>query len=349
MELGIFSFGELTPIGVPLSAHQRLANVIDAAVTADEAGLDVFGVGEHHRADFAVSATAVVLGAIAARTTRIRLTSAVTVLSAADPVRVFEDYATLDLLSGGRAEIIVGRSAFSEPFPMFGVPVEQIDERFAENLDLLLRLRIQERITWSGRFRSPLVDIEIAPRPLQSELPVWIGVGGSPPSAARAGRLGLPLTLAIIGGDPAQFVPLINYYRNSGVAAGHQLNDLPVCITSHMHIAATSQAARDEFFPHYAAYFMNNAPRRGAGFHIGLADYEMLAGPNGSLFVGSPAEIIDKLGRQHELFASQRFLAQIGVGGVPHVMATRAITLFATEVAPIVRRELTPNFIRVSD
>ncbi len=340
MEIGLYTFGDLTPSpddGRPLGARQRLADIIAAAQLADAAGLYVFAVGEHHRLDFAVSATPVVLGAIAQATRNIRLASAVTILSTADPVRVFEDFATVDLISGGRAEIIAGRGVFTESFPLFGRSLDDQDALFAETLDLLLKLNDSDRITWQGRFRSPLQDAAVAPRPVSS-LPVWIGTGGTPQSVVRAGLLGLPLALANISVPPARFAPLIAQYRETGIGAGHDASALKVGISSHLHVARTSQQAMDDFFPHYAAYFGAHSPSQYRTRVIARADYDQLAAPDGALFVGSPQQIIDKILYEHELFGHQRFMAQIDIGALPFAKVAAVIELLATEVAPVIRR-----------
>ena len=339
MELGLYTFGDL-PVGVTGAgaARQRLADVIAAAKLADEAGLSVFGVGEHHRSDYAISAPAVVLGSIAMTTKNIRLTTAVTILSSSDPVRVFEEFATVDLLSGGRAELTVGRGAFIESFPLFGYDLEDYDALYIEKLDLLQQLLRSERVTWEGRFRSALHDAEIAPRPLSSRSPIWIGAGGTPASAIRAGKAGLPLNLANIGVEPARFKPFIDLYRRSGVEAGHDLADLKVGISSHLHVQKQSQAALDDFYPYYTRYIGHNLPNRDRGAQISRRDYELLAGPRGSLFVGSPQQIVDKILYEHEMFGHQRFMAQIDVGGLPFTKVATAIELLANDVLPVVRR-----------
>jgi probable LLM family oxidoreductase len=341
MEIGIYTFGDL-PAGArgPQAAQQRLNEIVAAARLADEAGLHVFGVGEHHRSDYSVSAHTVVLGAIAAVTQRIRLTSAVTILSSADPVRVFEDFATLDLLSGGRAELMAGRGAFTESFPLFGFALQDYDALYQEKLELLLKLRAKERITWDGRFRPALDGVEVAPRPASSQLPIWIGAGGTPQSAVRAGQAGLPLNLANIGGEPARFKPFIDLYRKSGLAAWHAATDLKVAISGHLHVQKDSQRARDEFFPHYTHYMRHNLPQRDVGWAITPSDYAQLASPRGSLFVGSPQEIADKILYEHELFGHQRFLAQIDIGGLPFAKVANVIELLAGEVLPMVQRAL---------
>lgn len=341
MEIGIYTFGDLpADARGPQAARQRLQDILAAAKLADEAGLHVFGVGEHHRSDYAVSAHTVVLGAIAAVTRRIRLTSAVTILSSADPVRVFEDFATLDLLSGGRAELMAGRGAFVESFPLFGFELEDYEDLYNEKLALLLKLRSDERIHWQGEFRPALHGVEVAPRPLAGTLPVWIGAGGTPQSAVRAGQAGLPLNLANIGGEPARFKPFVELYRQTGLAAGHRADDLKVAISGHLHVQKDSQRAREEFFPHYTHYMRHNLPQRDVGWAISPEAYAQLASPRGSLFVGSPQEIADKILYEHALFGHQRFLAQIDIGGLPFAKVAQAIELLAGEVMPIVHRAL---------
>ena len=340
MELGIYTFAELRPdprSGLTVSPAERLRDLMEEIVLADEAGLDVFGVGEHHRPDFVVSAPAVVLGAAAARTKRIRLTSAVTVLSSDDPVRVFQQFATLDLLSEGRAEIMAGRGSFIESFPLFGYDLADYDDLFAEKLDLLLKLRESERVTWAGRRRPALDRLGVYPRAFQTELPIWIAVGGTPASAARAGHLGLPMALAIIGGLPERFRPFIDLYRQSGLRAGHDAARLPVGINSHGYIADTSQQAADEFYPAYAATMNAIGRERGWPPHS-RADFDASCQLRGANFVGSPQQIVDKILFQHEIFGHQRFLLQITVGPLPHRQVMHAIELYATQVAPQVRK-----------
>ncbi|HTN24472.1 MAG TPA: LLM class flavin-dependent oxidoreductase [Solirubrobacteraceae bacterium] len=338
MELGLYTFAEVTPA---ISPQQRLRDVLEEAALAEQVGLDVFGVGEHHRADFAISAPAVVLGAVAANTERIRLTSAVTVLSSDDPVRVFQDFATVDLLSGGRAEIMAGRGSFIESFPLFGHDLDDYDELFAEKLDLLLALRARERVSWagSGRHRPAIDGLGVYPRPVQEPLPVWLAVGGNPGSAIRAGTLGLPLAVAIIGGLPERFVPLVELYRESAREAGHDPATLPVSINSHAYVAATSQRAGDEFFAPYAA-MMGKIGRERGWPPMTRAQFDAGRTPRGALVVGSPEEVAGKILFQHELFGHQRFLAQMSVGPMAHADVLRSIELFGTEVAPLVRAEL---------
>ena len=335
MELGVYTFGD---VGPGISPQRRLTQLIEEIELADQVGLDVFGVGEHHRPDFAVSAPAVVLAAIAERTKRIRLTSAVSVISSDDPVRVFEEFATLDLLSGGRAEIMAGRGSFVESFPLFGFDLHDYDELFAEKLDLLLRLRESERVTWSGNHRASLEDAGVYPRPLQDPLPVWVAVGGNPESAVRAGALGLPMALAIIGGQPERFTPFAELHREAARRAGH----IPVPalgINSHAYVAETSEQAAEEFYGPYTA--MMNAIGAERGWRpIARPDFDALRSPRGALVVGGPEEVSRKILFQHELFGHDRFLAQISVGDLPHDKVLRAIELLATEVAPVVRREV---------
>jgi probable LLM family oxidoreductase len=340
MELGIYTFVELRAdpeTGRTISPDERVRNLLEEIELAEQVGLDVFGVGEHHRPDFVVSAPAVVLGAAAVRTERIRLTSAVTVLSSDDPVRVFEEFATVDLLSGGRAEIMAGRGSFTESFPLFGYDLSDYDELFAEKLELLLRLRDSVRVTWSGKHRAPLDDAGVYPRPLQDPLPIWLAVGGNPESAVRAGVLGLPMALAIIGGQPERFAPFAELHRQAGEKAGH--GRLPLSINSHTYVADTSQQAAEEFYPPYAE--MMNAIGRERGWSgIRRPDFDALRTRRGALVVGSPQEVIEKILFQHEIFEHDRFLGQISVGTLPHDKVMRSIELFGNEVAPVIRKEI---------
>lgn len=342
MEIGIYTFGELPPEahdGRPEAVARRLRDLLEEIELADQLGLDVFGVGEHHRADFAVSAPAVVLAAAAARTRTIRLTSAVTVLSSDDPVRVFQAFATLDLISGGRAEIMAGRGSFIESFPLFGHDLNDYDELFAEKIDLLVRLRAAPRITWSGRHRPALADSTVLPRPLQTPLPVWVAVGGNPASAIRAGTLGLPMALAIIGGMPERFAPFAELHRAAAGRAGH--SGLALGIHSHGYIADTSQRAVDESFPHVAAV-MNRIGRERGWRPMTRQDYAAESALRGANFVGSPQQVVEKILFQHEVFRHDRFLVQLSVGAIPHAEVMHAIELLGTRVAPAVRRALGP-------
>ena len=344
MQIGLYTFAETGPdprTGRPADPARRLRDLLEEVELADQVGLDVYGVGEHHRADYLVSAPAIVLAAAAARTTRIRLTSAVTVLSSDDPVRVFQDFATLDLLSGGRAEIMAGRGSFIESYPLFGQDLDDYDELFTEKLELLLALRAHERVTWagSGRHRAPIHDLGVYPRPLQDPLPVWIAVGGTPQSVVRAGTLGLPLALAIIGGEPARFAPLVQLYRDVARRAGHDPSTLPVSINSHGFIADTSQAAADVAWPPYLDA-MGRIGRERGWPPPSRARFEAERSPRGALFVGGPQEVIDKMLYEHELFGHQRTLLQLTVGVTPHADVLRAIELLGTVVAPAVRAEV---------
>jgi probable LLM family oxidoreductase len=338
MELGVFTFVELTAdpaTGRTLAPQQRMTNLLQEIELADQLELDVFGVGEHHRADYLVSAPAVVLAAAAARTGRIRLTSAVNVLSSDDPVRVFQQFATLDLLSAGRAEIMVGRGSFIESFPLFGYGLDDYNELFAEKLDLLLQLRASERVTWSGRHRAPLDDLAVYPRPLQDLLPVWVAVGGTPASAARAGALGLPMALAIIGGEPARFATYAHIHRAAARDAGHAAP--PLSINSHGFIAGDSRRAADEAFGPFAAQMNRIGRERGWG-PLTRDAFEASRTLRGANFVGSPDEVIEKILFQHEIFGHQRFMMQFSVGSMPHEKLLKSIELFGTKVAPAVRK-----------
>lgn len=341
-QLGVSSFADTRAdptTGKTISSEQRLANLLEEIELADKVGLDVFGVGEHHRPDFAASTPAVILAAAAARTRNIRLTSAVTVLSTDDPVRVFQEFATVDLISNGRAELTVGRGSFTESYPLFGYDLADYDELAGEKLELLLKVRDNEHVTWSGKFRAPIDGRGVYPRPKQDPLPVWIGVGGNPDSVARAGRLGLPLVVAIIGGAPARFAPLIDYYRENAAAAGHDPATLPVAINSHTYIADESRRAADEFFGPYSQ-MMNRIGRERGWSPMERNQYEGLRSPMGALLVGSPDEVIEKILYEHELFQHDRFVAQMGVGPQPHEQVLKAIELLGTKVAPVVREEI---------
>ena len=340
MELGIYTFAERTPdpgTGTTISPRQRLADLLEEIELADQVGLDVFGVGEHHRPDFAVSAPAVVLGAAAARTERIRLTSAVSVLSSDDPVRVFQQFSTVDLMSGGRAEIMAGRGSFIESFPLFGHDLEDYDALFAEKLQLLLELRRGEHVPWSGRHRAPIPDRGVYPRPVQDPLPVWVAVGGTPNSAVRAGALGLPMALAIIGGVPERFTPFADLHRRAAAQAGHPTPALS--INSHGYIADTSQQAADEAFPPFAT-MMDRIGRERGWPPMSRQAFETSRTLHGANFVGGPEQVVDKVLHQHSLFGHQRFLLQLSVGTMPHARIMRAIELYGTKVAPAVRTAL---------
>jgi probable LLM family oxidoreductase len=336
MELGLATFADLGP---GIAPEQRMRNLLEEAQLADELGLDVFALGEHHRADYLVSSPTTVLAAVAVKTERIRLSSAVTVLSSDDPVRVFEQFAHVDLLSGGRAEIMAGRGSFIESFPLFGYDLDDYDELFAEKLELLLAIRDSERVTWSGRHRAPLENALVWPRPVQDEIPIWVAVGGTPKSVVRAAALGLPLTIAIIGGQPERFVPLVELYRQAWDASGRDLADARIAINTHAFIGETSDAADQAFMEPYLGV-MNRIGRERGWPPSGRPEYEALRSPRGALAVGSPEQIAEKLLYEHKLFGHQRYLAHISLGAVEHRDVLRAIELFGTEVAPIVRDEV---------
>ena len=339
MQIGIYTFADIArdnSTGHTISPAERMRHLLEEVELADEVGLEIFGVGEHHRPDYLVSSPAVVLAAAAVRTRQIRLTSAVTVLSSDDPVRVFQDFATVDLLSGGRAEIMAGRGSFIESFPLFGYELDDYDALFSEKLDLLLKIRDAEHVTWSGTQRAPLHQLGVYPRPVQRPLPVWVAVGGTPQSVARAGTLGLPLALAIIGGQPERFAPLVELYRDSGRRAGHDPSRLKVSINSHAFVAHTSQQAADIFFPPYAEVMSRIGRERGWP-PTTRGQFEAMRSPRGALLVGSPQEVIDKIMLEYEFFRHDRFLAQMALGAMPHDKVMTAIELLGTVVAPAVR------------
>ena len=341
MQRGIYTFVEATPdaSGHLISPEQRMANLMEEVRLADEVGLDVFGIGEHHRPDYVVSTPAVVLAAAAVRTSRIRLTSAVTVLSSDDPVRVFQEFSTVDLLSHGRAEIMAGRGSFIESFPLFGHDLHDYDSLFSEKLDLLLRIRASERVTWQGRHRAALKDQPIYPRPVQSPIPVWVAVGGTPQSVVRAATLGLPMALAIIGGGPERFVPFVDLYREAWGKAGHDMATLQVSINSHGFLADTDAAAAEAAFPPYMTQMGKIGRERGWPPPT-RRQFDAEISKQGALLVGDPARVVDKILWEHELFGHTRFLIQFSVGTMPHAQMLRAIELYGTRVAPEVRKAL---------
>jgi len=322
-----------------ISASDRLRNLVDEIELADQVGLDSFGIGEHHRAEFLDSAPAVILGAAAARTQRIRLTSAVAVLSAIDPIRLFQSFATLDLLSQGRAEMVVGRGSFIEAFPLFGLRLEDYDSLFTENLDLLLKIREQEHVHWSGKHRAPLTGQGVYPRPVQNPLPIWLGVGGTPQSFVRAGQLGLPLMVAIIGGETRRFRPLIDLYWEAGARAGHPLDRLKVGVHSLGYVAATTQAAADEFFPGYARAVGDIGKERGWPPPT-RGGFDAQRGRHGALLIGDPDEVVDKIMRHSEALGGiSRITFQMNAASLPHAKLMNAIELLGTRVAPALRDE----------
>jgi probable LLM family oxidoreductase len=339
MELGIYTFGDVavTP-GHGVDAHQRLRNLVEEIRLADEVGLDVFGLGEHHRPDYAASAPVVALAAAAEHTRNIRLTSAVTVLSSDDPVRVFQQFATLDLLSGGRAEIMAGRGSFVESFPLFGYDLNDYDTLFSEKLDLLIKLGESEKVTWSGRHRAPIDNRGVYPRPYQDRIPIWIAVGGTPQSVVRAAQLGLPLALAIIGGEPARFAPFLDLYRQAAGQAGHDPAKLATSINVHGFIAETTEQAADDFYAPQAEVMNRIGRERGWG-PTSRQHFDLSRGPNGALFVGDPETVAEKIVAHHKIFGNDRFLLQMAIGPMPHDKIMKAIELYGTKVAPIVRKE----------
>lgn len=343
MEIGLYTFGDVgaDPVtGCRIGPAERLRHLVEEIVLADHVGLDVFGLGEHHRPDYAVSAPAVALAAAAAQTKRIRLTSAVTVLSSDDPIRVFQQFATLDNLSQGRAEIMAGRGSFIESFPLFGYDLDDYDTLFAEKLQLLMQLNEGERVSWpGGRHTSSIADRGVYPRPYQDKLPIWIAVGGTPQSVARAGALALPLALAIIGGGPARFAPLFDLYRQAAQRAGHDPATLKTSINVHGFVADTTQEAADTFYAPQAEV-MNRIGRERGWPPTSRQQFDAARGPHGALFVGSPAEVTDKILAAHDIFRFDRFLIQMAVGVMDHAKLMQAIEILGTKVAPEVRKAL---------
>ena len=340
MEVGIDSFAAFAHEqegGGAAGAANALNLLLDRIEFADRAGLDVFGIGEHHRKDFLDSAPPVILAAAAARTRRIRLTSAVTVLSASDPVRVFQNFATLDLISQGRAEMVVGRGSFTEAFPLFGLPLKDYDSLFAEKLDLLLNIRDNEFVTWTGRHRAALSGQGVYPRPVQNPLPIWLGVGGTPESFARAGALGLPLMVAIIGGETHRFRPLVDLYRAAGKRAGHAPEQLKVGLHSLGYVAETTQEAIEDFFPGYARSFTEIGKERGWP-PVTRAHFDAQATAKGAMLIGSPQEVAEKIARHSEALGGiARVSFQMDVAGLPHAKLMQAIQLLGSRVAPALR------------
>jgi len=342
MQIGVDSFvaASVDAAGRAIDPARHLSELLEAITLADEVGLDVFGIGEHHRREFLDSAPAVILAAAAAQTKQVRLTSAVTVLSAADPVRVFQEFATLDLLSNGRAEMVVGRGSFIEAFPLFGLELEDYDSLFAEKLDLLLKIREHIHVYWSGKHRASLTGEGVYPRPVQNPLPVWLGVGGTPTSFARAGSLGLPLMVAIIGGEHRRFRPLIDLYREAGVRAGHSPKQLKVGIHSLGYVAEDFATAANDFFPGYAESFTQIGKERGWP-PMTRGHFNAQLGATGPLLVGDPERVAEKILQVNEALGGiSRLTFQMSVAALPHAKMLRAIELLGTEVAPMVRNSL---------
>lgn len=342
MEIGISTFVETTPdpnTGEVISHAQRLREVVEEIILADQVGLDVFGVGEHHRKDYAASSPAVLLAAAATQTKRIRLTSAVTVLSSDDPVRVYQDFATLDGLSNGRAEIMAGRGSFIESFPLFGYDLNDYEELFEEKLQLLLELCNSERVTWSGKHRPAINNLGVYPRPVQEPLPVWIGSGGNTESVIRAGLLGLPLVLAIIGGRPKQFAPLVQLYKKAAAQAGHDVSMLPVASHSHGFVGESTEQAADKFFPS-TQYAMNVIGRERGWGHYSRGSFDMARSLEGALYVGDSDTVAEKIIYLRKNVGITRFMLHCPLGTMPHDEVMRSIELLGTEVAPKVREEI---------
>jgi probable LLM family oxidoreductase len=341
MQIGIDSFAAAyDDASLAVNPSDRLRNLVEQIEYADQVGLDVFGIGEHHRRDYLDSAPAVILGAAAARTHRIRLTSAVTVLSSADPVRVFQNFATLDLLSQGRAEMVVGRGSFVDSFPLFGLQLKDYDSLFAEKLDLLLKIRENEHVHWSGKHRAALTGQGVYPRPVQNPLRLWLGVGGTPQSFARAGALGLPLMVAIIGGETRRFRPLIDLYRETGKRFGYSPDRLRVGVHALGYIARTTQEAIDDFFPGYARAIASVAKERGWPA-VTRADFEAQRTPEGALLVGNAEEVVEKIVRHSEALGGiSRLTFQMNAASLPHAKLMQAIEAIGTRVAPAVRDRL---------
>jgi probable LLM family oxidoreductase len=342
MELGLITFADMEPETLPgpgIKGRQRISELMEEIRLADELGLDVFGVGEHHRPDYAVSSPAVILGAAAMITSKIKLTSAVTVLSSDDPVRVFQQYATVDQLSGGRAEIMAGRGSFIESFPLFGYDLQDYDELFEEKLDLLLKLNQHPVVSWKGKHRPSFDQLGVYPRPYREHLPLWLAAGGTPASAVRAAKLGLPLMLAIIGGRPKQFASFIQLYKETASEAGFTAGDLQLGVNNHFYVGEDSAKAAGDFYPYYAK-MMNRVGRERGWSPLSRETYEYLRSPSGALMVGSVQEVTEKILYEHELFGNTRFLAQASVGSVPHKMIMKSIELFGTHVAPAVKKAI---------
>jgi len=341
MELGISSFGDVHPDAGPgkaVNAHRRMQELLAEIKLADEVGLDVFALGEHHRPDFMVSAPEVILSAAAAITKNIRLSSSVTVLSSVDPVRTYQNFATLDLVSGGRAEIMAGRGSFLESFPLFGYNLNDYDALFNEKLDMLLDINKQQPLTWKGKFRPGITNRGIYPRPLQESLPIWLAAGGTPASAARAGRKNLPIMLALLGGTAEHFLPFVKTYRQSATDAGHDASKLQLGISSQFHIAEDENEAADDFYPGYEVLMNRIGQERGwSPLYKDQFEYLRVKGP---LMVGSVQQAIDKILGQQELFGNTRFLAQLVGDEMPHQKVLKSIELYGTKVAPAVRKAL---------
>jgi probable LLM family oxidoreductase len=338
MQIGLYTFADVAA-GHPEQAGQRLRNLVEEMELADQVGLDMYAIGEHHRPDYAVSSPAVALAAGAARTNHIRLSSAVTVLSSDDPVRVFQQFATVDGISNGRAEIIVGRGSFIESYPLFGYELDDYDALFAEKLDLLLKLRDQEKITWQGRLRPSLNQSGIYPRPEQSKIPIWIAVGGTPQSVVRAASLDIPMALAIIGGDPRRFEPFFSLYREAHAKAGHATQDIQLSLNMHGFVHDTVKSAMDIYGAAHLEV-MNRIGRERGWPPQGRAHFDASCGPTGNLIIGDPQRVAERIIELHAIFKNTRLLIQMAIGTVPHKDQLRAIELLGTKVLPVVKKAI---------
>ena len=342
IEFGLMTFADMAPETVSekgTNAHQRIQNLLEEVKLADELGIDVFGLGEHHRDDYSVSSPTTVLGAAAAITKDIKLSSAVTVLSSDDPVRVYQQFATIDLISDGRAEIMAGRGSFIESFPLFGYDLGDYNELFEEKLELLLEINKSEKVNWSGKLRAPIHNLGVYPRAVEGEIPVWLAAGGTPSSAVRAAKLKLPLMLAIIGGMPENFIPFINLYKKTAVESGTSAEDLQVGINNHVFIGENDEEIADAFFPHYAQ-MMDRVGRSRGWQPMSRQQFEFMRSKRGSLMVGSVEKVIDKIVLEHEMFGFTRFMAHTSLGTAPHELTMKSIELYGKEVIPEVRRRL---------
>ncbi len=338
MEIGLYTFADVAA-GHPELAGQRLRNLVEEMELADQAGLDVFAVGEHHRSDYAVSSPAVALAVGAARTKKIKLSSAVTVLSSDDPVRVFQQFATVDGISNGRAEIMAGRGSFIESYPLFGYDLDDYDALFSEKLDLLIKLRAAERITWKGTLRPSLNNAGIYPRPEQQKMPIWIAVGGTPDSAVRAATLDIPMALAIIGGDPKRFSPFFELYRQSHAKAGHDPKNIQLSLNMHGFVSSSTDHAKAIYSAAHLEVMNRIGRERGWGPQ-GMAHFEQAASANGNLIIGDAARVTDRILELHEVFGNTRILIQMAIGTVPHAEQLKAIEIMGSKVAPAVRKAL---------
>ena len=342
MELGLMSFADMEPekqAGSGISAHQRIKNLMEEIQLADQLGLDVFGIGEHHRPDYAVSSPEVILGAAAMITKNIKLTSAVTVLSSDDPVRVYQAFATVDQLSNGRVEIMAGRGSFIESFPLFGYDLEDYEGLFTDKIDLLLKINQTTKVSWKGKHRAPINNLGVYPRAFQKEIPIWLAAGGTPASAKRAAKLNLPLMLAIIGGMPDQFVRFIDLYKDSCLELGKDKSDIQLGVNNHFYVGEDSEIAANEFYPYYAT-MMDRVGRERGWQPLTKPQFDYLRQPRGALMVGSVQLVVDKILYEHEIFGNTRFLAQASVGFVPHDKVLKSIELFGTKVVPQIRKAL---------